>query len=475
MSKKWTVVSILSRFSTEGIGLIQSLLIVKLLTVESYGLLNIVMGLGASLGVYQNLGISSGSTREIAAAENKKEASKIFLASLTVRYMISLPLAIGLMIFAQRIALSMNNSQEIIFPLQLFAVTMIIQSLQSTLSSIVQGFKKFNFLFTFQIVRAVLSIGIFIPLIMSYGFVGYFYALVIFNIVVTIIPLIYCAKLIGTDFTIPTFEEYKRILKSVFKIGMYVYVMKIIDTQWYRLQPFLLGFVTTDYKIGLFSFALLIASKLGAVSDAITDVTLPSMTTVYERSKEEFKKTFLKGSTFANILLTLAVVILILFKAEIFWLIDLIFSPLKKEPLSVKYSPAFVYVDILAIGFWAYSQLNLIRSAFSVPAKKLRGSFFAYILLFVLTYIFYYTINGSDPIRNLSIAMALASFASYIFLLLYSSRESKFWMITLDDIVYIVLSALVVIAFYMGVSNILLIIIYCLFTFWIYKTSEKNY
>ena len=122
MSKKWTVVSILSRFSTEGIGLIQSLLIVKLLTVESYGLLNIVMGLGASLGVYQNLGISSGSTREIAAAENKKEASKIFLASLTVRYMISLPLAIGLMIFAQRIALSMNNSQEIIFPLQLLQI-----------------------------------------------------------------------------------------------------------------------------------------------------------------------------------------------------------------------------------------------------------------------------------------------------------------------------------------------------------------
>ena len=62
MSKKWTIVSIASRFLAVGIGMVQSIIIAKLLTVEAYGLLNIVMGIGASLGVYQNLGISSGST-----------------------------------------------------------------------------------------------------------------------------------------------------------------------------------------------------------------------------------------------------------------------------------------------------------------------------------------------------------------------------------------------------------------------------
>lgn len=474
MSRKWTVLSIASRFSTEIVGLIQSLLIVKFLSIESYGLLNVVMGLGASLGVYQNLGISSGSTREIAAAENKKEAAKVFFASLAVRYLISLPIAIGLFIFAKRIAISLDDSSEIILPLQLFAVTMVIQSLQSTLGSIIQGFKQFKFLFSFQIIRAVLSIVVYIPLIISFGFLGYFYALVVFNIIATLIPLFYCIKLMGSDFVTPSFKEFKRILKSVFKIGVYVYVMKIIDTQWYRLQPFLLKYVTTDYQIGVFSFALLIASKLGAVSDAITDVTLPSMTSVYERSKEEFKTVFLKGSTFANILLTTAVVILILFKAEAFWFIDLIFSPLGKEPLTIKYAGAFIYIDILAIGFWSYSQLNLIRSAFSVPAKKLQGSFFAYILLFTLTYVFYLAFNISDPIWKLSFAMALASFCSYLFLLIYSSYEAKYWLTTLTDIAFLAFSTLVVTAYYLNVSSYLLIIIYGMFTFWVYKTNDKG-
>src|SRR3989344_4061040 len=266
MSKKWTIVSIASRFLAVGIGMVQSIIIAKLLTVEAYGLLNIVMGIGASLGVYQNLGISSGSTREIAGAKDKSEAFKIFITSLSIRYLISIPLAVGLFFFAKKIALGVDNRPEIIFPLQLFAVTMVIQSLQSVLNSVVQGFKRFKFLFGFQIAIAFVSLAVYIPLIFKFEFIGYFYALILFNLISTIVLAGYSYHLFAGGVDFPSAKEFRSIFKSIFKVGIFIYLMKIIDTQWHRLQPFLLGFVTTDYKIGLFSFALLISSKVATVS-----------------------------------------------------------------------------------------------------------------------------------------------------------------------------------------------------------------
>jgi|694.fasta_scaffold02523_7 hypothetical protein len=473
MSKKWTVISIGSRFLAVTIGIIQSVIIAKLLTVENYGLLNIVMGIGASLGVYQNLGISSGSTREIASSESKAEAYKVFITSLAIRYMISIPMAVGLFIFAAKIAEQTSNRSEIILPLQLFAVTMVIQSLQSVLNSVIQGFRKFQFLFGFQIIIAFVSLSVYIPLIFKFEFLGYFYSLILFNLISTIALLIYAYKLFDGQTKMPTRNEFITIFKSIFKVGVFIYLMKIIDTQWQRLQPFLLGFVTTDYKIGVFSFALLIASKVATVSDAITDVTLPSMTNIYERSREEFRAAFLKGSSFANLLLVLCVVVLILFKAEIFYLIDVLFSFMGKEHLSIKYGESFKYIDWLAIAFWGYSQLNLIRSGYSVPAKKLMGSFLSYVVLFVFTYVFYTTFNQLiDPIWKLSVAMGAAALISYLFAIIYTKYESDFWIISFSDIVYLLISIVVIFAFYIGISNWFLIMVYGFFTFWIYKTNE---
>src|SRR3989344_5257428 len=100
MKFSWSIISIISRFMAQGVGLVQSLIIVKLLSTGDYGLVGLVGAIGAVVGVYQNLGISSGSTREISAASNRKEAFKIFTGSLFVRYAISLPLVFGLTLTA---------------------------------------------------------------------------------------------------------------------------------------------------------------------------------------------------------------------------------------------------------------------------------------------------------------------------------------------------------------------------------------
>lgn len=299
MKVSWSIISIISRFSAVAIGLIQSFVILKVLSVGDYGLINLVASIGALVGVFQNLGISSGSTREIAAAKDKKEAFKVFIGSLTVRYAISLPLGIALFVLAPWLGNTYYGHPEIVWPIQIFAITLFIQALQSVLNSVVQGLKEFKFLFIFQVFTAVLSVVCYVPLVIMYGFDGFYYALILYNTLSTLILAFYVLKLFayGKEIDMPNWNELKHITKAVFKIGLYVYAIKILVTQWEKLGLVVLGKSVTPEVLGIFAFGLLIASKIMVISDAITDVTLPSMTSVYERNRDKFQETFLRGNS----------------------------------------------------------------------------------------------------------------------------------------------------------------------------------
>src|SRR3989344_3715377 len=258
MKFSWSIISIISRFFAVAIGLVQSVIIVKLLTVSDYGLVGLVTSIAAIVGVYQNLGISSGSTREIAAAKNKDEAFKVFIGS------------------------------------------------------------------------TIVSLIIYIPFLIGYGFVGYFYALLVFNIISTFILVIYVLKVFFGHLVLPNAKELKSIVASVFKIGLFVYFIKIIFMQWQKLGPVLLGKDLSDEMLGIFSFA----SKITTISDAVTDVTLPSMTSVFEKSRHEFKDVFLNSNAKAYFLILFSSVFLIIFKFEIFQFVDFVFNFIGKDPIT---------------------------------------------------------------------------------------------------------------------------------------------
>jgi teichuronic acid exporter len=214
MNVSWKIISIISRFTAQGIGIIQSLFIVKILSVSDYGLIGLVGSIAAIVGVYQNLGISSGSTREIAATKSKSDAFKVFLGSLAVRYLISLPLVIGLFIMAPYLGNEYYNKPEIVLPLRIFAVVLFVQALQSVLSSVIQGLKKFKFLFIFQSAIAFLSLFVYIPLILKYNFIGYFISLLVFNLIWTVILFVYVMTQFKGHIAIPSKSELVKGYKS---------------------------------------------------------------------------------------------------------------------------------------------------------------------------------------------------------------------------------------------------------------------
>jgi len=473
MKLSWSSISIISRFSAVAIGLIQSIIIVKIMTVADYGLVGLVTAIAAIVGVYQNLGISSGSTREIAASKDRKDAFKVFLGSTLVRYLISFPLVIGLFVMAPYLGNHVYNRTEIILPLRIFSLILLIQALQSVLNSAIQGLKEFKFLFIFQTLIALVSLATFVPFLIWYGYMGYFYALLVFNIISTAVLAVYCLRLFKGSIEIPTKKELKGVTKAVFSIGLFVYVIKIVFMQWQKLGPVLLGSELKDEALGIFSFALLVSSKITTISDAVTDVTLPSMTEVYEKSRDQFKSVFLTGNSKAYFLLMFSSVLLVIFKFEIFQVVDFLFNFIGKDPITTRYAESFKLMNPLILGFWAYSHINLLKSGLAVPARKLWGALISYVLMFVSTIAIYY-IFGVVTVMSFSIAMGIGALIAYITFIFLIKKAIGFYPLSKKDLEYSLLSGIILVGLYMGISSLVLGAVYLLLTYGIYQKAYKT-
>lgn len=472
MKFSWSIISIISRFTAVGIGLVQSVLIVKLLSIGEYGLIGLVGSIGAVVGVYQNLGISSGSTREIAAAKDKFEAFKVFIGSLLVRYLISLPLVIGLFVLAPKIGGEYYNQPEIIWPIRIFALTLFIQALQSVLNSVIQGLREFKFLFIFQVLIAVVSISTYIPLIYYFGFIGYFYALLTFNLISTLILFGYSYKLFNGHIEFPTRSELWAIFKAVFSIGVYVYLIKILIVQWEKLGPLFLGNTVTEEALGIFAFALLVASKVVVISDAITDVTLPSMTKAFEESRDKFREIFIEGNSKAYFLILFASVMLVLLKRELFLIVDFIFGFVGTDPITDRYAESFVIMDPLILGFWAYSHINLLKSGLSVPTKKMWSALLSTAVMFVFTFVAYYLID-LEPLLRFSLSMGLGALVAYLIYLFLIRKVLGFYPISKSDVLFTLVSVLIISTYFMGINVLILAAIYSIITYYWYAKNFK--
>ena len=66
---KWQIVSFISRGIAMAIGVAQCFVIAAVLTKAEWGIVQLAISIGGALGIYQNLGLASASTREISATK----------------------------------------------------------------------------------------------------------------------------------------------------------------------------------------------------------------------------------------------------------------------------------------------------------------------------------------------------------------------------------------------------------------------
>ena len=420
------VVSFASRISAMLIGIFQSLLIVNILTTSEFGLIGLVASIAGVVGIAQHLGLASSSTKEISAAKNDTEVFHIALTSISIRYLISLPTAILLIFFAGWIANYYSNI-DLVTPLRIFGLVLLIQALQSIFNSIIAGKHEFKKLFTYQVLIAFVSLFVFLPLVYFYKVLGYFYALLIFNLIQTVALGALSLGGLKFKFSLPTRNEYKKLFVDLLKVSMAIYAVKVIFTAWQELPVLILGQDYSLETIAIFAFALNFSSKLMAISDSVTDVNLPVFSKKASDSLEEFFKSFNENFNFLYSVILVIGSLIVYWSQEILKVADYLTYMLAKilnlnlsKNIYDKYSAAIYLFFPLIISIIFYSYLNILKSSIYVPLSRLRKLINSFILMFFLTFGLYYALLKlnyfpADGLLIMSWSLALGSFFAFVY------------------------------------------------------------
>ena len=399
-----------------GLGIIQSFAILRILTVSEWGLVQLVVSIGASLGIYQHLGLASASNREIAASDKKTDVFKIFATSVSVRYLVTIPLSIGLFIFAPKIAVTYDFPQ-ILVPLRIYSGIIFLQGIQAILNAVISGTKRFKELFIFQGVIALASLIIYVPFVYYFKIMGFFYAFLIHEGIKSISLLVIAFKPYIGKLRFPTAAEFKTIFKQLFSLGLSIYVVKILVINWEKSGTNLLGLIGNAQALGIYAFALLFAKKLMHVSDAITDVNLPVFSEKFSNNITEFKALF---ATNFNRVFSL---IVFLAMSAVFWAPELIRIMVGSD----KYNASMPLLIPMVFAFIFFSLLNIIKSSLAIPAKLVKEMMLGFAIMFAVTVGLYFVGRGFfEPAYTMSYAMLIGVVAGFSFLVFALQRTLKF-------------------------------------------------
>jgi len=409
---KWQVVSLVSRLVAVGAGIAQGIFVVRFLSPADYGLVGIVGSVASVIGVYQHLGLASGSTREISAAKSPEQAFKVFVSSLMVRLSISFPLALGLWLLAPHIANNIYQQPLIIWPLRIQALVLLLQGTQAILGASLSGSQRFKPVLVFQAVIALVSFGVYALLITNLRFIGYFWAMLAVAFLGVCGLLLPVWRYFSAHLSWPSRAEFKQIMKAVFSIGIAIYVVKIIYTFWQRLGPLFLGTAVTAAEVGFFNFALFYATKLLTVSEAFSTINLPVMTRRFVEDAEGFRQSFMTNFYKIYSFILLAAVSAILWAPEVVRL-----------AVGHKYDAALPLIPPLVVAFWSYGYVNLLGASVIVPAKLLWQMIGYYVVLISGTFVgFYLSRFYLDPLAAMATAVMVGGLLSLVALLVVAKR-----------------------------------------------------
>ncbi|MBP7927978.1 oligosaccharide flippase family protein [Patescibacteria group bacterium] len=413
---KWQIVSFLSRGIAMAMGIIQSFVIIRILSVEEWGMIQLAVSIGSSLGIYQHLGLASASTREISAANKETDIFKIFVTTATVRYLVTIPLSLGLFFWASRIA-EIYHTPQIVLPLKVYAIALLFQGIQSILNSVVAGTQKFKELFIYQAGIAVVSVLVYLPFVYYYRVNGFFYAFFIFTAISAVSLCVIAFKPIYKNLKMPSRSEFTAILKSLFSLGMAIYVVKVIVVNWEKLGTNLLGLTANAQVLAIYAFAVLYAKKLLHVSDAVTDVNLPVFSERYASDLENFKHTFMRNFN------KIFSIILFFAMSSIFWSYEVVTILVGDE----KYTDSLPLILPMVFAFTFYSLADIVKSSVVVPAKLSKEMIISFVLLLFTTVVSFILLKGSlGDTKSMSFAMLLGAIVSFVYMVRLSQSRLKF-------------------------------------------------
>ncbi|MDP3997154.1 MAG: oligosaccharide flippase family protein [Candidatus Andersenbacteria bacterium] len=346
---------------TTALGIIQSVIVVRILSPAEYGLVGLVMSVGGVIGVTQHLGIVDGAIREIAVLKNKREAAAVFWVSHLVRQAVTIPLSIGLILLAGFVAGSIYHRPEIALLIQIYAAVLILQGLQDVMGATLTGLKRFVSLYVVQIVTAAINVAVFGYATWRFGTVGFFWAIVITTTIMIILLTIIVARSLRGELRWPGIVQINKYSRRVMRVGAYMYLARIFFVIWQRLPLLLLGGVLTADSLGYLNVSLTFGSKLTIIAMALSEVNLSWMSSLYAQRQNEFRRVVTRNMHRVLLLMMLLTLVLLYFAPEILQYV-----------IGAEYLPARQIILIVTAAFFLYALTDIGTSSVFVSADEPR-------------------------------------------------------------------------------------------------------
>jgi O-antigen/teichoic acid export membrane protein/glycosyltransferase involved in cell wall biosynthesis len=362
--------SLFTKGLTTALGIIQSVIIVRLLTAGEYGIVGLVLSIGGLIGVSQHLGIVDGAIREIAVLKNKRDIGKVFWVSHITRQLITLPLSLALVFLARFIAVDIYHRPEIVPYIQLFAVILILQGLQDVLGATLTGIKQFKGLYAAQIITATINIAVFGYLVWQGKILGFFWAMIITTSIMLVILLYLTIRELRGNLALPTWTDIREFSRRVMKTGVFMYVSRILFVVWHRLPLLLLGGVLTSEELGYLNVSLTFGSKLTIIAAALSEVNLSWMSSLFATQQEQFREVVQRNMQRVLLLMIGLTLGLIFFTPEILQYV-----------IGAQYLVAEHLILVMTLAFFLYALTDIGTSSLFVSADRPRLRMWAYSLM----------------------------------------------------------------------------------------------
>lgn len=358
---KTQLISLVTKGITTALGILQSVIVIRILSPAEFGLVGLVMSVGGLIGVSQHLGIVDGAIREIAVLKKKKDVGKVFWVSHMVRQLVTIPLSLLLLLSASFIATKIYGRPEIALLLQIFSAALVLQGLQDVLGATLTGMKKFVSLYIVQIITASINVVVFAYFTWRYGISGFFGAV----IVTTTIMVTLLAAVIGRNLkgylAWPSWPDVRQYAWRVMRIGAFMYLARIFFIVWQRLPILVLGGVLTADELGFLNVSTTFGSKLTIIAMALSEVNLSWMSSLYTHRREEFQRVVTRNMHRVLVLMMLITLVLLFFTPEIL-----------RYVIGTEYLPAQPIILVMTLGFFLYALTDIGTSSVFVPADKPR-------------------------------------------------------------------------------------------------------
>jgi len=344
----------------------------------------------------------------------------------TIRYMVTLPIGLGLFFGASFLANSYYNNEALFLPLRIFGLVILVEGVQGMLNSVTSGTKRFKQLFLYQATIAFVSLCLYLPLVYYYRVNGFFLAMLFFGVIRTIILGFIALWPLRGNLILPSKSDYIHLVKTVLSVGIAIYVVKVLYTYWENLPPNLLGPRFDQESLGYLTFAIFYANKLISISDAVTDVNLPVMSDKYANNFKDFKNTFI--SNFNKLF------VFIVFSGTVatYWVVEVLNLFFRDG----KFENSYVYVLPLVVAFGSYAFINIIKSSVFIPAKLNLQMITSYLILFLSSLGTFFVSKDlfSSDLYAIAISLGVGGLFGLITIGIFASRHLKFQIFNIDHL-----------------------------------------